>query len=284
LLIKGNSAFGCTLTNKESHLDVTFQICGTTPTLVNNIINSKKFHSLEEVGNDQYDIIEVENIKSTLRLDTPVVIGFFVLENAKLLLLQFYYDFLLKYLSFDDFCLIETDTDSMYLGLSKPSMFLCVHENMRGDFMREYGKWFAKEYCENHQSDFFHAKFSGSAWEPDQCCRELAQFDNRTVGKLHVEWSGEGVVALCSKCYFCIDNSEKPKLSAKGISRKHNDLSVKDYLEVLLTQNIKEGVNRGFRVKGDRIYTYLQKKKGLNYMYGKRIVCDDHITTFPTNL
>jgi hypothetical protein len=282
--VVGNSAYGCTLTNKERHLDVSFTRCSKSSRSVNSFINSKLFHSLDEVGDDQYEVIETETVKPNIKLNTPVTIGFFVLENAKLLLLQFYYDFLLKYVSFDDFCLIESDTDSLYLGLSQASLFMCIRQKMREEFTWEYGKWFAQEYCKDHQTEFFNKKFEGKPWEPKSCCKEVARFDNRTVGKLHVEWSGDGVIALCSKCYFCVDNSSKPKYSAKGVSKKHNNLTAKDYLEVLFTQKIKEGVNRGFRVKNNRLYTYLQQKKGLNYFYGKRKVCSDHITTYPTDL
>ena len=44
------------------------------------------------------------------------------------------------------------------------------------------------------------------------------------------------------------------------------------------------GVNKGFRIKNNVMYTYTQNRKGLNYMYGKRVVMDDHVTTRPTML
>ena len=53
------------------------------------------------------DIAEVESVKNKVTLDIPIHIGFMVLERAKLILLQFYYDFLLKYLPLDGFCLVQ---------------------------------------------------------------------------------------------------------------------------------------------------------------------------------
>ena len=110
----------------------------------------------------------------------------------------------------------------------------------------------------------------------------MAKHDSRTVGKFHLEWHGDGVIALCSKCYYCI--GDQTKKSSKGISKRHNELSQQDYMHVLLNETILLGKNMGFRMKGKDMFTYVQTRKGLNYMYGKRIVQSDHITTLPTHL
>lgn len=276
-VISGNSAYGRTLVNKENHTDVTFH--QSSDCVVSNLINHKHFHSLNEIGDN---IIETENAKANVKLDVPIQIGFFVLEYGKLTLLKFYYDFLLKFVPFEKFCLIEADTDALYIAFSEKNMFLAVYPQKQHTFAQEYDKWFAKDFCDKHKTDFFAAMFAGKEWLKDKCCQTEAKFDSRTVGKFHSEWEGKGVVALCSKCYYCIGS--KPKFSSKGVSKVHNDLSEKDYMSVLANQNISTGTNKGFRVKGDSIFTYTQVKKGLNYMYGKRIVGPDHVTTFPTQL
>jgi hypothetical protein len=51
-----------------------------------------------------------------------------------------------------------------------------------------------------------------------------------------------------------------------------------------VNQTKSHGINRGFRVKNDNMFTYVQEKKGLNYLYCKRPVCKDGVTTLPTHL
>lgn len=46
-------------------------------------------------------------------------IGLFVLGYAKLLLLEFYHDFLLKFIGFENFALITSDTDRIYLAIAE---------------------------------------------------------------------------------------------------------------------------------------------------------------------
>ena len=93
-------------------------------------------------------------VKDRVLLDVPISVGFFVLEYAKLLLLSFYFDFLVEFLPFDKFALIQCDTDSMYFSLSEPSLFLAVAQEKRSKFIQEYENWFAREYCDKQRVVF----------------------------------------------------------------------------------------------------------------------------------
>ena len=151
------------------------------------IINHSRFKHFDEIADEH---IELETNKQFVRNDVPIQIGFFVLEYAKLLMLSFYYDFLIKYIPFQDFALIQTDTDSLYFSLSKKSLFLAISKEKRAEFMIEYGNWFAKDFCDNHENEFFRAMFENKRWDKSQCCEEASKFDLRTVGKFHIEWMG----------------------------------------------------------------------------------------------
>ena len=109
-----------------------------------------------------------------------------------------------------------------------------------------------------------------------------SKYHKRTAGLFHCENVSQGVVALCPKSYYCFGSD--PKYSSKGVSKRYNNYTHEDYLDVLTSQNIKQGINKGFRVKDSKIFTYIQKRRGLNYFYGKRIVDSDHVTTRPTHL
>ena len=275
--LMGNSAYGNCLKNVENYRDVTYHKADETA--IHSLINGKRFTHCEEINEN---VVEIEMAKKSVKVDIPIQVGFFVLEYAKLLMLRFYYDFLLKYISDRDFCLIQTDTDSLYFALSTKSLCQAVKPELRDEFMREYSSWFAIEYCDYHQVQFFETAFEGNTWNPLPCCEKVKVFDSRTPGKFHLEFKGDGVIALCSKSYYCI--GKDPKLSTKGISKVHNSLTASNFKDVLFNQEISSGINKGFRVRDNTIYTYTQSRKGLNYMYGKRPVMSDHVTTTPTLL
>ena len=103
----GNSLYGCTITNKEKHHDILY----VNDSQVGEYIIYNHFFGLTELPDGYY---EVEQTKSMIVLDLPIHIGVFILNYAKLRMLQFYYDFMEHYLSHDDFEYVEMDTDSAY--------------------------------------------------------------------------------------------------------------------------------------------------------------------------
>lgn len=56
-------------------------------------IRNKSFISLDELDTGFYEIVSK---KRSIYMDVPVVIGFVILQYAKLRMLQFYYDFIDK--------------------------------------------------------------------------------------------------------------------------------------------------------------------------------------------
>ena len=106
-----------------------------------------------------------------------------------------------------------------------------------------------------------------------------------------LEWEGDGMVALCSKTYygFCkaSDNTEhNVKLSCKGLNKAINskDMNSGIFLSVVNNQKATGGTNRSFRVVGKDVFMYSQKKKALSYLYIKRKVHADRITTSPLDI
>ena len=61
-------------------------------------------------------------------MDLPLQIGVAVYHLAKLRMLEFYYDFIDKYIDISDFELLEMDTDSNYFAFSylKKLQFLMI--------------------------------------------------------------------------------------------------------------------------------------------------------------
>ena len=61
-------------------------------------------------------------------------IGFFVYQYAKLRMLQFYFDFMDKYLDRRDFQYCEMDTDSAYIAIAGPSVDSSEKLELREEF------------------------------------------------------------------------------------------------------------------------------------------------------
>ena len=97
--------------NKTKHSDVRYLV---DKNKVRKIINSCIFKDMQDING----VFEVETYKSRIVMDNPIQIVFFILQYAKLRMLEFYYDCLLKYLRPQSFELTETDTDSLYMSIN----------------------------------------------------------------------------------------------------------------------------------------------------------------------
>jgi len=96
-------------------------------------------------------------------------------------MLKFYYDFLLKFLSLDSFALIQMDTDSIYLALSKKTLYLAVKSDMRNEFEQKHTSWMCREYCDEHKLQYFQCMFNGQTWNPLDCCKASAKLTTKDL-------------------------------------------------------------------------------------------------------
>ena len=274
----GNSAYGRICMNKAKQTDTVY----ANGTHATSLITGKRFKVCRRIGED---LFEVESYKKKHVFDLPLHLGVFTYQYAKLRMLQWQYDFMQKYLSPTMYELSEMDTDSSYFGLAKPTLEECVFDSLRYDFYMEYDQWFPSPACDEHKDAFVQTKMSKKVWAPFECCKRAQAFNKRTPGKFKFEFEGDGIVALCSKTYICWGHKET-KVSCKGLQKKRNmeRLTKQKYLEVLQTQKPGWGINKGFRAHEGRVFTYAQKRFGLSYMYCKRHVNNDGVSTEPLDL
>ena len=278
----GNSGYGKLLTQKKAF---------TQPHYVDAIgasrlVNRKRFRKLNCLGTEKDDLYEVELAPNKIVEDLPHHIAFMVYQYAKLRLLQLRYDFMDKFLDEADFQLCEIDTDSMYFALAHTSLDAAIRPHMREVYYAEYDQWFPTEACAKHKQEFIDVKTRGEEWVPEACCKQQKQHDLRTPGLFKVEWEGKGIIALCSKTYCCYgDDGSVEKVSSKGIQKKQNNLQAEHYMDVLKTQKRGTGTNRGFKTHPNgSVYTYTQMRAGLSYLYPKRKVLPDGVSTVPLDL
>ena len=116
-----------TITNQEKHHDLLF--CNEKNATKH--VNDRRFHALSQLSENAY---EVEKFKSTICLDLPVQIGCFVYGYAKLHMLRFYHEVLDHFVDRSDFELVQINTDSLYMALSKDSLEAVVRPDQRAEF------------------------------------------------------------------------------------------------------------------------------------------------------
>ena len=98
----GNSGYGKIVTNVDRHHDVKY----CTEVGTSALINNKRFRQLDVVTDDAY---KIEMNKRVVKYTLPLHIGFFVYQYAKLRMLQFYYDFVDRYIERPLFQYCEMD-------------------------------------------------------------------------------------------------------------------------------------------------------------------------------
>ena len=238
-----NSSYGSVLMDKTKHTNVKYL---TNKAKMTKIINPPSFKAMEELN---HNIFEVETYKSRLTLDTPVQIGFFILQYAKLRMLEFYHDCIVKYFNPNSFELTETDTDSIYMAINKKNKDECINQ--------KYKKKFEKE--------IFHSchDLNSTQWFPRRCCPTHIASGRREVGRFKLEFEGTKMISLCSKSYIIENEEGKQKISCKGVSKKTN--AMEKFEETLTTKNVSTTKNIGFRINKSTIHTYSQETIGFNY-------------------
>jgi hypothetical protein len=275
----GNSAYGSMILDKTRHQSVKY-VEGVHQAQLK--ANDPKFRKMSELDDDYY---EIELAKKSICLDIPVQIGFFILQLAKMKMLQFYYDVIDKYVDRSDFQLCAMDTDSNYFAFTADSLDAVIKPDMREAFYREMDKWFPSQCCSNHKEDFVQCKMDGEEWYAPNCCKDRVNYDKRTPGLFKEEFQGDVIISLCSKTY-CVENwsEDKAKFSCKGVSKRGYVNPIDIYRQVLYSKQCASGLNRGFRARNNTIYTYEQTKTGFSYFYCKRKILEDGCSTTSLDL
>ena len=291
--IKGNSAVGNTITNKDRFRKVSLiklqkddKLCGNnrfkSDHELRQIASMNTFIKYERVCSN---VLEVESKHDKILYDQLRMIGATIFGRAKISVLKFYYDFIKKIMKPENFILMETDTDSIYLALK--------YENFEDNIDPEKFDL----YDETLKHDFF--------------ITEKCKYGKRQPNRYKIECEGQYMLALCSKSYCVYDEENNTvKYSLKGVQKrqlyihtnneKSSDIEGDD--EYNPSKNVYElyqtalktnadcsaksqiAINRGIKRKYQQVMMYEQEKTMFSSFYCKRRVLDDGITTVPLNI
>ena len=237
----GNSSYGYQIMYRSRHTNTKY-VKGSQ---VDKLINNRFFKTLNELPEEIY---EVELNKTRIKHLEPIVVGFFILQYAKLTMLQLKYNFFSRFCDKNKYELIEMDIDNLYKALSDEK-----HDKIIRPEMQSLWYWMRQSECSdncaaNSSSDFF----------PQECCNKHANFDKSTPGLFKEEFRCSEMIALCSKTYRCYDEqSDTVKLSSKGLNKNNIKEPLAKYRKVLFDEERVYSTNRGFGVVDNKkVCTY----------------------------
>ena len=239
----GNSSYGKLITNKEKHWDIVY----VKESEIGAEIMDEHFYGLTELLNSYY---EVEKTKKKIIFDLPIHLGVFILNYGKLCLLEFYYDCVDKYLSYEDFEYTEMDTDSTYMAISGDSFESLIKPYLHEEFEKDKHNWFVTPRVPQGK---------------------------HTPRLFKVEFEGDKIISLCSKSYctelFATENSPgQVKFSTKGVNKGQFKNPMPHYERIQNTKENFRACNSGIHAKDQSMVTYKQEKNALTYYYPKRKV------------
>ena len=81
-------------------------------------------------------MFEVELAKAQIEHKDPINVVFFILQHAKLRLLELYYNFFTKFSHVNKFEELEMETDWLYLALAEEELEDCIRPEMRAEWQR----------------------------------------------------------------------------------------------------------------------------------------------------
>ena len=185
----GNSGYGSLIMDKTKHRAIKY-VQGENETCLK--VNDPLFQKLECLDEEE-QYYEVEMAKRKIKLDLPIQLGYYILQYAKLRMLEFYYDFMDVYVDRADFEYCEMDTDSAYMAISGSNLEDVIKPEMRTKYLQEM-----KGFCTDMdiEADAQHH------WFPRTCCAKHAKYDKRTPGLFKLEYQGNEMTGLCSKTYI----------------------------------------------------------------------------------
>jgi hypothetical protein len=261
----GNAAYGGTIMDKSRHQKTI--ICNAQE------FNRLKYSCwLKDFTEHGKDVFELQLIKRQYKQDTPIQVGYSVLQYAKLRMLEFKYDFMAKYIDDSHYQYILMDTDSAYMALTSKKFEDLVKPSLVKEFEAERHKWLPRT------DDKTRIGLNNGL------TLTLNKYDTFTPGLFKTEKEGRALIALTCKTNCFINLKDEVIPTCKGIVKKDNSKQLiwDNYKKSLFDRKQLKGTNIGFRYyKGEGMMTYKVRKIMLSPIYTKAVVMDDGVHIRP---
>ena len=248
--LMNNSVFGKTMENLRNRVDVKI-VRDWENDKIRKLLSSPSYDRYTIFGND---MARIHMRKTKLLLNKPVYTAMTILENSKILMYEFYYNYLKA--KYGQKCeLVYTDTDSLILDIQT--------EDVYRDMSHNFGLYDTSNYPKDHPL------FSGA--------------NKKVLGKMKDECGGQPideVVAIRSKMYS-VEVGEKNIRKAKGVKKKviEKETTHEYYKEALFERRQFMHKMKILRSEGHEMYGMCMNKILLSSFDTKRWIADDGIQT-----
>ena len=152
------------------------------------VVLSKLFEKLNHVNIALY---EIELTKAEIEHKKPIIVGYFILQNAKLSLLKLYYNFFTKYCDVKNFEELKMDTDSLYNAVAEKELEGCIRPEMKAKWDCLRLKDCTDSLVADAVANFFLRK----------CSDKHKKQDKREPGLFNEEFRCTEMLILCSKIF-----------------------------------------------------------------------------------
>ena len=139
-------------------------------------------------------------VKSAIEHKDPIISGLFLLQYAKLRLLELYYNLFDKYCDVTKFEELEINTKLVYLALLEHNLYDSIRPAMKKDWKSLRSGDYTDAFSANSTANFF----------PRTCCAEHMKHDRRDLGLFKEEFCCTEMICLCCKTY-CFYDSQSSK-------------------------------------------------------------------------
>ena len=177
-----NSSYGYQILDRSQHTVTKY----LTDEQTHAAINSKLLKKLDHVNNS---LFEVELAKAQIEHKEPIIVGFFILQYAKLRMLELYHNFFTRFCDVNKFEELEMDTDWLYLAPARKKLEVCIRPEKRAEWQRLRSNDCVDSFTGDALANFF----------PRTCCVKYQQHDEREPGLFEDEFRCTEMLCLCSK-------------------------------------------------------------------------------------
>ena len=239
-----NTSYGYQFMDRSRHAVTKY----LTDEKTHSAIFSKMLKRLNHITDQLYQVYAV---KSENEHKEPIIVGFFILQYAKLRMLELYYNFLKKICGTDKYEELETDTNSLYLALSEGILEDVILPKKRAEWDQLHSKDCTDNFTANATDNF----------SPRTCCNVHKKHDKREPGLFKEEFRSAEMLCLCNKTYCCYDRkSNKYKFGSRGLNKRTledcGDGPMSKCRKVLAEAVNVTSTNREFRTIQHSVATY----------------------------
>ena len=250
--LMNNAVFGKTMENIRKHRDIKLV---ATDKKRNRLVSEPNYHTMNYISED-LSIIEIN--KTRVKLDKPIYLGLSILDISKILMYEFWYDYM-KPKYGNDVKLCYMDTDSLIMNIKTEEFYKDIANDVE-------------------------KRFDTSNYEVN---RPLPTGKNKKViGLMKDELGGKIIrefVTLRPKTYSYLTDDAKEDKKAKGTKKCVIKRMIKfnDYKNCFLKDEVILKSQQRFISKKHDAYTENINKIALSKNDDKRIVSSNKITSYP---